>query len=70
VDLTELQHGLEILAVLVAIAGVLRFEMFCLDDVLHAPYVRTLPRETWIALCVLTIPLGGILYLYYGRPRF
>ena len=59
---------LTILAVLVAIAGVLRFEVFCLDDVLHAPYVRTLPREAWIALCVLLIPLGGLLYLLYGRP--
>jgi hypothetical protein len=36
--------------------------------VLHAPYVRTLPRETWIVLCVLMIPLGGILYFRYGRP--
>ena len=63
-----LLHELTILAVLVAIAGVLRFEVFCLDDVLHAPYVRTLPREAWIALCVLLIPLGGLLYLLYGRP--
>ncbi len=63
-----LLHELTILAVLVAIAGVLRFEVFCLQDVLHAPYVRTLPREAWIALCVLLIPLGGLLYLLYGRP--
>ena len=63
-----LLHELTLLAVLVAIAGVLRFEVFCLDDVLHAPYVRTLPREAWIALCVLLIPLGGLLYLLYGRP--
>jgi hypothetical protein len=66
VDLVR--HEVTILAVLVAIAGVLRFEVFCLDDVLHAPYVRTLPREAWIALCVLLIPLGGLLYLLYGRP--
>ena len=58
----------EILAVVVAIAGILRFEVFCLDDMLHAPYVRTLPREAWIALCVLMIPFGGVLYLCYGRP--
>ncbi len=67
-DLLRLQHGLQILAVLVAVAGVLRFEMFCLDDIVHAPYVRTLPRQTWIVLCLLTIPLGGIFYLRYGRP--
>lgn len=63
-----LTHELEILAVLGAVACILRFEIFCLDDVLHAPYVRTLPREVWIALCVLMIPLGGVLYLSYGRP--
>jgi hypothetical protein len=63
-----LTHELEILAVVGVIAGILRFEVFCLDDVLHAPYVRTFPREVWIALCVLMIPVGGILYLRYGRP--
>jgi hypothetical protein len=63
-----LLHEITILAVLGAIGGVLRFEVFCLDDVLHAPYVRTLPREAWIALCVLLIPFGGLLYLLYGRP--
>ena len=68
-DLVLLRHELEIVAVLVAVGAALRFEMFCLDDILHAPYVRTLPRQTWVAICVLMIPLGGILYLYYGRPR-
>ena len=63
-----LLHDLAILAMLVAIAGVLRFEVFCLNDVLHAPYVRTLPREAWVALCVLLIPFGGLLYILYGRP--
>ena len=68
-DLVLLRHELEFVAVLVVVGAVLRFEMFCLDDVLHAPYVRTFPRQTWVAICVLMIPLGGILYLYYGRPR-
>jgi hypothetical protein len=63
-----LGHELAILAVLAAVGGILRFEVFCLDDVLHAPYVRTIPREAWIALYVLLIPLGGVLYLFYGRP--
>jgi hypothetical protein len=63
-----LRQELEILAMLGVIACVLRFEIFCLNDVLHAPYVRTLPREAWIALCVLLIPLGAFLYFCYGRP--
>jgi hypothetical protein len=63
-----LRQELDILAVLGGIACVLRFEIFCVNDVLHAPYVRTLSREAWIALCVLLIPLGAILYFRYGRP--
>ena len=67
--LENLQHELVIVAVVVAIVGVLRFEMFCLDDILHAEYVRGLTRTAWIVLCVVTIPIGGILYLFYGRPH-
>jgi hypothetical protein len=67
--LEGLQHELVIVAAVLAIAGVLRFEMYCLDDILHADYVRTLTRQAWVVLCVLVIPFGGILYLFYGRPR-
>jgi hypothetical protein len=63
-----LARDLQILAVLGLIACVVRFEVFCLNDVLHAAYVRTLPREVWVALCVLMIPIGGLLYFRYGRP--
>ena len=66
--LDRLQHVLVIVAVPVAIVGVLRFEMFCLDDILHAEYVLGLTRPAWVVLCVLMIPIGGILYLFYGRP--
>jgi hypothetical protein len=58
-----------IVAVIAAIVGVLRFEMYCLDDILHAECVRGLTRPAWVALCVLMIPIDGILYLFYGRPH-
>ena len=67
--LDHLQHELVIVAAIIAIVGVLRFEMFCLDDILHAEYVRGLTRSAWIVLCLLMIPIGGILYLFYGRPH-
>lgn len=67
--LDRLQHELVIVAALVAIVGVLRFEMFCLDDILRAEYVRGLTRTAWIVLCLLMIPIGGVLYLLYGRPH-
>jgi len=69
VYLDRLQGELVVVAVLVAIAGVLRFEIFCLNDILHAEYVRGPTRRAWIVLCVLMIPIGGILYLLYGRPQ-
>jgi hypothetical protein len=69
VYLDRLQDELIVVAVLVAIAGVVRFEIFCLNDILHADYVRGLTRQGWIVLCILTIPIGGILYLLYGRPQ-
>ncbi|MEY4743183.1 MAG: hypothetical protein RIR34_522 [Actinomycetota bacterium] len=30
--------------------------------------VRQLPKWVWVLLCVLTTPVGGILYLSLGRP--
>ena len=30
--------------------------------------VRLLPKWVWVALCILTTPVGGILYLSLGRP--
>lgn len=30
--------------------------------------VRGLPRWVWVLLCLAVTPLGGILYLIFGRP--
>lgn len=30
--------------------------------------VRGLPRWVWVLLCIAVTPLGGILYLIFGRP--
>ena len=45
------------------------FEGYCLVDLARAPQVRMWPREVWALLMVLTIPIGGILYLRYGKVR-
>ncbi len=63
-----LRDELLVVAVLVAIVGLARFEMFCLDEILHADHVEVLSRQAWIVLCLFVIPVGGILYLLYGRP--
>ncbi len=45
------------------------FEVFCLVDVVRADEVRYLPRWAWAAICLISIPLGGIAYLIVGRSR-
>ncbi len=43
------------------------FAAFCLVDIARAEDVRHLPRPAWAAICVVSIPLGGIIYLVAGR---
>jgi len=43
------------------------FVIFCLVDVWRADEVRHLPRWLWMIVCLLSVPLGGILYLVFGR---
>jgi hypothetical protein len=57
------------LVVVVAIVAVVRFEVFCLTDLVHAQQTRYLSRAGWAAACVISVPAGGILYLYLGRVR-
>jgi len=54
-----------ILVILVA-AG---FEVFCLADLARAEEVRYLPKWGWLIVTIVSIPLGGIVYLLFGRVR-
>ena len=45
------------------------FVGYCLYD-LSRSQVRHLPKWAWALVCVLSIPVGGIVYLTIGRePR-
>jgi hypothetical protein len=44
------------------------FVAYCLYD-LSRSHVRHLPRWAWALVCLLSIPVGGILYLTIGRDR-
>ncbi|MCB1246560.1 MAG: PLDc N-terminal domain-containing protein [Acidimicrobiia bacterium] len=44
------------------------FVGYCLFD-LSRSTVRHLPKWAWALICVLSIPLGGIVYLDIGRER-
>ena len=54
-------------AVITVIAVVLVFEVCCLVDIARAKEVRRLDRATWALICLVTLPLGGILYLTVAR---
>ena len=49
--------------VLVLLAG---FVIYCLVD-LSRSEVQHLPRWAWAVICVISVPLGGIVYLTVGR---
>ena len=50
--------------ILVAVA----FIVFCWFDIVRND-VRYLPKWVWGLICVLSVPLGGIVYLLVGRER-
>jgi hypothetical protein len=56
-----------ILAAILLVALVAWWEIFCLTDLARADRVRFLPRWAWAVLCLIQIPLGGVLYLLIGR---
>ncbi len=56
-------------SLLVVAALAICFEACCLTDIARAADVRYLSRSKWALVCVIQIPLGGILYLSIGRVR-
>ena len=54
-------------AFITVVAVVLIFEVYCLVDIARAKDVRRLDRATWALICLVTLPLGGILYLSLGK---
>ena len=55
------------LVLLLGFALLVGWEVLCLGDLLRAERVRLLPRWVWAIVCLLSIPLGGVLYLLVGR---
>ena len=54
----------------VTLVAAAAFDAFCLSDLYRAEAVRYLPKWAWAGICLISIPLGGILYLAIGRtPR-
>lgn len=45
------------------------FVIFCWVDIVRAEKVKHLPKWVWAIICVISVPLGGILYLVFGKSR-
>lgn len=46
------------------------FIVFCLVDLVRARQVRYLPKWVWVLICLVSVPIGGIVYLSIGRVRW
>jgi ABC-2 type transport system ATP-binding protein len=46
------------------------FEAFCQIDLYRAETVRYLPKWAWAVICLISIPVGGIVYLSIGKVRY
>jgi hypothetical protein len=55
-------------ALLPLIALLVVFVGYCLFD-LSRTDVQYLPKWAWALICVVSIPVGGIVYLLIGRRR-
>jgi hypothetical protein len=45
------------------------FVVWVVVDITRSKSVRYLPKWAWLVLSVLSIPVGGIVYLLFGRER-
>jgi len=56
-----------LLTLLVVVAGAVAFTVYCLVDLARAEEARSLPRGAWAAICLVSMPMGGIIYLVAGK---
>jgi Phospholipase_D-nuclease N-terminal len=58
---------------LVTIVGLVlgaSWDGLCLWDLARADQVRYLPKWAWAMVCLISCPLGGLLYVIVGRDAF
>ena len=46
----------------------LAFVIYCWIDIARSA-VRYLPKWAWAIICIISVPLGGIVYLLVGREE-
>jgi hypothetical protein len=57
-------HAAALIPIVLVAVGLV---IYCLVDVWRAEEVRYLPRWAWAIVCLISVPLGGIVYLVFGR---
>jgi hypothetical protein len=58
-----------VVTVVALLAVVVWFDWLCLRDIATAREVRTLPKQAWAILVVISFPIGPLLYYTYGKVR-
>lgn len=59
-----------LITILVVLAVIVWFDWLCLSDLARTRYVRYLTRQQWALVILAIFPIGGVLYLTYGRARW
>jgi len=71
ISITSSRKGTDALnpAVFAPLIFAIGFVAYCLFDLSRTEEVRYLPKWAWAFICLITVPLGGIVYLTVGRAR-
>jgi hypothetical protein len=58
-----------IAVIALGVAAAIAWDTFCLRDLIRADRarVRYLPKWAWAAVCLISCPWGGLLYMIAGR---
>ena len=59
-----------LITMLVVLGVIVWFDWLCLSDLARNRTVRYLTRQQWALVILAIFPIGGVLYLTYGRARF
>jgi hypothetical protein len=55
--------------IFVLLVSMIWFDWVCLTDIARARYVRYLTRQQWALVCVISFPIGGMLWYRFGKAR-
>jgi hypothetical protein len=63
-------NPVSLVSIIIGLALGASWDGLCLWDLAHADQVRYLPKWAWAMVCLISCPLGGLLYIIVGRDAF